>query len=275
MKAIGAAGFSIVELLVGMALAIVAMAATSSLFLMARGFIQDQALEIETTHAARATLDTLARDLRLGGACLPVTGQFISLEGVNSSTLDEITTRTGITRGDLSCVRTATSDITPAEAGVIHVEDAAGFEPGMRAYIRHPNGTGEFFTVTTVNTDGDMIGRQATLLNDYPATSGVYAIDERRYRIDTSGSKPVLTVQLGNAEPRPFATGIESLDIKYQLKRNCPPCDVVDLPNADEWAKVDQILLTVTARSAQTNRAGNPYRRTFSVGIKPRNLLPR
>lgn len=275
MSRMGTAGFSITELLVGMGLAILAMAATSSLFLATRGFMQDQALEIETTHSARATLDTLTRDLRLGGACLPVTGQFVSLQGVNAASTDEITTRTGVTRGDLSCVRTATSDLTPAANSAIHVEDASGFEPGMRAYIRHPNGSGEFFTVGTVDLAAKSIGLQASLVNDYPATSGVYAVDERRYRIDSSGAEPVLTVQLGDATPRPFATGIEALNIQYQLKRNCPACDVVDLPNAAEWSKVDQILLTVTARSARPNRAGQTYRRTVSVGVKPRNLLPR
>jgi len=274
MSAGRSAGFSAIELLVGMGLAMMAMAASSSLFLASRGFMQDQALEVETTHAARSALDTLARDLRLGGACLPVTGQFVSLDGVDYGTTDEIITRTGVTRGDLSCVRTATADVTPASAGSIHVESAAGFAVGMRAYIRHTDGSGEFFTVTSVDTGSNTIGRNASLLRDYPATSGVYAVDERHYRVDTSGSRPVLTLQLGAGEIRPFATGIEALDVKYELKRNCPPCDVLDLPTGAEWSKVDQILVSVTARSATTNRAGLSYRRTFTVGVKPRNLLP-
>ncbi len=56
-----------------------------------------QTREIETTQAARAAADMIVRDLRLGGACLPVTGDFISLDGTNSGQTDTITTRTGLT----------------------------------------------------------------------------------------------------------------------------------------------------------------------------------
>jgi hypothetical protein len=85
----------------------------------------------------------------------------------------------------------------------------------------------------------------------------------------------VLRVQLNNEEPMPFALGIEKIDIQYQLKRNCPTCDIVDLPKDNsEWALVDQVLLTVTARSTRPSESGQIYRKTMTVRAKPRNLLP-
>ena len=45
-------------------------------------------------------------------------------------------------------------------------------------------------------------------------------------------------------------------------------------PNS-EWSVVDAVLLNVTARSDQPDKAGNYYRRTITVNVKPRNLLPR
>ena len=51
--------------------------------------------------------------------------------------------------------------------------------------------------------------------------------------------------------------------------------DVVDMPadNA-EWSVVEQVLLNVTARSELPDEQGDYFRRTITVGVKPRNLLP-
>ena len=275
-SAASVAGFSTIELLISMGIIGVAMAATSGMYLASRHRMRDQQLLIETTQAARASLDLMLRDLRLGGACLPVTGDFIALEGVDNGITDTVVTRTGLARSDLSCVRSATLGDTLATDATVAVENANGFEAGLRAYIRHPNGTGEFFTIDSVDAPNNTLYRSVTFGQDYPATSGVYGIDERRFQVDSSGDVPVLTFQLNDGDPSPFAVGIESLDVHYQLKRNCPPCDQVDLPaTAAEWAIVEQLFLTVTARSDKTGPNGDYFRRTLTVGVKPRNLLPR
>jgi prepilin-type N-terminal cleavage/methylation domain-containing protein len=274
------AGFSLLELLVAIAVTTAAMAAATGFFHARLRFMRNQEREIETTHAARASIDVLVRDLRLGGACLPVNGDFITLEGANASTLDEITTRTGLTRPDLSCVRTTTGAVTPAAGGTIAVERAEGFIPNMRAYIRAADGpSGEYFNVTSVNTATNTLGRDRSFTRDYPQGSGIYAIDERRYFISDRttpwGIVPQLRLQIGDASPTSFAVGIQALDVRYRLRRNCPPCDVVELPaDTAEWRLVDEILLTLTARSVRPNATGTYYRRTMNVAVKPRNLLP-
>jgi hypothetical protein len=267
-------------LLLGVALMTLAVAATSGMFLASKSHMRMQALELETTQAARAALDMLVRDLRLGGACLPVTGEFISLSGVDNGDEDALTTRTGLTRADLSCIRTATTAVVSASGTSITVEDSAGFSPGARAYIRHPNGSGEYFDITNVPS-ATSIGRSATLAVDYPPTSGIYAIDERRYYINWFTSPkglvlPELMIQIGSEVPISFAVGIEKLAIDYILTSNCPSCDIVDLPadNA-EWSIVDQVRLGITGRSQVPNQEGDYYRRTLSVSVKPRNILPR
>ena len=266
----------------------VAMAATAGLFVASKDHMRRQAIEIETTQAARATIDIIVRDLRLGGACLPVTGEYISLEGSDGGEEDEIVTRTGLTRPDLSCIRSATpiTVTTPAEGNDVQVQRAEGFLENMRAYITSPQtGTGEYFTITSVDTSTNTLGRDRNFTSDYPPSAGVYAIDERRFYINhftgPRGELPELMMQVGDDTPQSFAVGIEKLDIQYQLRRNCPPCDVVDLPSLGsefedpEWPIVEQIFLTVTARSEVPSSDGDYYRRTMQVGIKPRNLLPR
>ncbi len=277
----GVRGFTALELLVGVTLMGVAIAATSGMFVASRGHMMMKGREVETTQAARAALDMLVRDLRLGGACLPVTGEFISLEGVNNGVEDEITTRSGLTRSDLSCIRSATTGLTAASGALIQVESSEGFEPGALAYIRHPNGSGEFFEVSSIPSSTE-IGRATVLSVDYPATSGVYAIDQRRFYINwftnTQGEVvPELMMQIGSDAPTSFAVGIEELDVSYQLRANCnPDCDVVDLPvdNA-QWQTVEQVLLELTARSELAGHAGVYFRRTLQVSVKPRNILPR
>ena len=259
----------------------IAIAATSSMFVASKRQMQFQAQQLETTEAARAAIDMIVRDLRLGGACLPVTGDFISLDGTDNGQTDEIITRTGMTRPDLSCIRTSvpTGSQVNASGSTVPVQASDGFAQGMRAYIRAPDGTGEYFDVTGV-ASGTQLTKSQTLSQDYPATSGIYAIDERKFSIaDTStpsGVQPQLMMQVGGAAAQSFAIGIEKLDVHYQLQQNCPPCDVVTLPTSDaQWAIVDSVLLDVTARSAKQDATGNYYRRTISVNVKPRNLLPR
>ena len=264
----------------GVALMSIAVAATSGMFEVSKVHMQMQERQLETTEAARSAADMIVRDLRLGGACLPVTGDFVSLEGINSGTNDEIITRTGLTRPDLSCIRTVSlNDPLTAGSATITVESSEGFGNGMRAYIRHPDGEGEYFDVTAVNSP-TQLGKGTTLSRDYPTTSGIFAVDERRFYLNTwtssRGPQSELMLQVGSKPAQSFAVGIEKLDVKYQLQRNCPACDLVNLPadNA-EWSLVDALVLSVTARSEQPDKAGSYYRRTISVNVKPRNLLPR
>ncbi len=265
----------------GVLLMSVAIGVTSSMYLASRIQMQQQQQQLETTQAARAAVDSMVRDLRLGGACLPQVGNFTSLTGINNGTTDQITTRTGLTQPNLSCISTTipTGSSLTASSTTIPVVSSAGFTVGMRAYIASPTGTGDFFDITGVPS-GTQLTKSATLSQDYPATSGVYAVDERTYYLDTwnspnNGPQKELMLQIGDQTPQSLAVGIETLNIQYQLNSNCPPCDVVDLPNSSsQWSIVEAVLLTVTARSEQPDAKGNYYRRTITTTVKPRNLLP-
>ena len=119
--------------------------------------------------------------------------------------------------------------------------------------------------------------KSTALSQGYLAGSGVYAIDERSYAIDTSNTAlPVLTLAINGAAPMPFGDGIENLQVQYQLARNCTTtCDVVDLPADDsEFALVKQIYITLSARSRTTQRNGQYFRISRGAAAKPRNLLP-
>ena len=269
-------GFSLIEALVAITLVSLVLAAAGGMMAASRNFVQQQILRIETLQALRATLDTLARDLRLGGACLPMTGSFVALSGVDEAATDSLVTRHGLIQSDQSCIRTTLIADLKASDTQLKVDSIAAFAPGMRIYIRHPNGTGEFFALTGVQPSDQTLQKSTTLTTDYPSTSGIYAIDERSYAIDTSRpSLPVLTVATNGSAPVPFAAGVENVNVQYQLARNCPACDVVDLPANDaEWALVKQLYVSVTVRSRVKGSDGQYFRRSGEIKAKPRNLLP-
>jgi prepilin-type N-terminal cleavage/methylation domain-containing protein len=272
-------GFSLIELLVAIGIASIMLATTTGFLGASRRFMRSQDLLIEASNNARAAIDVLVRDIRLAGACLPITGDFMSLDGTEGSDRDRIWTRTGLVRPDMSCVRTATRETIPAAGSNVRVDDVSGFTSGMRAYIRNASGDGDYFTITSVSSSTNTLGRSVSFSREYPTGSGVYAIDDRSYYITDWdapwGQTPQLMLQVNGNTPQSFAIGIEKLDFRYQLRRNCPLCDIVNLPNGDnEWRLVERVLATVTARSDRKGPDGQYARRTLEVSIKPRNLLP-
>ena len=269
-------GFSLIELLVTITLVSSVLASAGGLLVTSRRSIDREIIRVEATQALRAVLDTLARDLRLGGACLPMNGDFVALSGNDAGVADSIVTRHGLVRLDLTCVRTALRTELLQAGSELAVDSADGFAPDMWVYIRHPNGTGEFFSITDAQAAVRTLHKSTTLSKDYPIGSGVYAVDQREYATDTADPTfPTLTIASNGAPPIPFAFGVEELDIQYQLARNCPACDVVDIPVTNaEWALVTEIDVGVTVRSRVADAEGQYFRRSGRIKAKPRNLLP-
>lgn len=265
-------GATLVELVVAMAIALTVTGIVAIAFAAARRTSRDQLLRTETVHAVRSVLDLLARDVRLAGACLPVSGVFIPIAiGADG----ELVIRTGVLADDMTCVRSSARQTLPQQSDVVLIDPAAGFEAGMLAYIRHTNGTGEYFTITSVTGNGRNLHKSNWFTQDYPAGSGVYAIDERSYALSTPGTgPPVLTLAVQQGSPLPYALGVEELNINYVLGRNCPPCDVVAQPSATEWPLVNELHFRVRARSPRLLSNHQVYRYTGEISAKPRNLLP-
>jgi len=278
----GERGFSLIEMMAATAVMSVAMSLAGAFFVTSRNALSDETIRQETVQGLRATLDTLERDLRIGGACLPTTGNdFPPLSGSNAGTLDGVTTRTALVRPDLTCIQNtiqAASPATGTSAGTstLPLQSVSGFAVGQRGYIRGSNNSGEYFNITGVNTSTNKLTTSTGLQNAYLNGSGVWAIDERSYAIDSTTYAPlkVLTIAANGASPVPFAYGIQSVNVQYELASNCPPCDVVDLPTTAQWSLVNQLYISATLQSLTKLSYGQYYTVTGSIGAKPRNLLP-
>ncbi len=275
-------GFSLIEMMVATAVMSLGLALAGALFVASRNALSDEIIRQETLQGLRATLDTLERDLRLGGACLPTTGNdFPPLAGSNAGSLDGVTTRTALVRSDLTCIQStikASSPATGIVAGTatLPLQSVGGFVAGQRAYIRGSSNSGEYFNITGVSDSSNQLTITPALQNAYLNGSGVWAVDERVYNINTTTYAPmtVLTVAANGARAVPFAYGVQAVNVQYQLASNCPPCDVVDLPSAAQWPLVNQLFVSVTMKSQKPLSTGQYYTATGSIGAKPRNLLP-
>lgn len=265
-------GFGTVELLVAITVTALGITLASGLMLAGRAHIRKQQKELEATHAARASLEAILRELRLGGACLPETGDFIALEAVDGGDLDEITARFGITsESDMTCTQTTVSAAIAGSATTVPVDSTDGFSAGDLAYLRNTDGGGEYFVVTSVDTSAGTLGTDRALTDAYPATSGVYAIEERRFWIDEPDSSPPrLMMQVDGGLPQPFAIGVEKLNVEFELSDGT----LIDEPGDDQtWRSIRQLHLTVSARSLSADLEGKYTHRELSVRIKPRNLI--
>jgi hypothetical protein len=268
-----------VELLVTITVTGVTLASAVSFFTQHLHRMRSHTYRLEALQGLRSSLDAVERDIRLAGACLPPGGQFIALAGANGSPgPDSVTLRSGVVRPNLSCVITRLTAPAPAGTTTLSVEDANGFFVDLPVYVRHPNGGGQIAMATAAG--GTTVSIDAGLTQDYPGdvatgnTSSVYALDERIYQVDSSDpSVPVLALTINRNVPQAFAVGIEDLQVRYVLNRNCPPCDVVDLPaDTVEWQLVNEVTVGATARTVNAPMDQATF--AASTRGKPRNLLP-
>jgi prepilin-type N-terminal cleavage/methylation domain-containing protein len=263
-------GFTLIEILVAILLLSVVSAGFASFFSTSSRMRTIADVRLETHQAVVATMDALARDVRLAGICFPSNGQFVSLGGVDNGTQDQITIRLGNTTNQI-CVQSALADDAATGGNGLTVASAQGFAVGTTGYVTNGS-NGDFFKITSVS--GTVLTTDATWSRPYPAaSSSVYAMQERIYRVSTAidSRGPVLTSQRDRGSEEVFADGVTALNVRYRKTDD----SVVDLPASDaEWRLVKEVLLSVTARSLTTLPGGGFHQETASFTIKPRNLQP-
>ncbi len=263
-------GFTLIELLVTLALMAVISQGLVSFFMTSSRIRNIADIRLETHQAIAATMDTLARDIRLAGSCFPTNGQFVSLGAVDSGTQDTITIRLGNTSNQ-SCLQTALNTDAAVGDNSLNLTSAQGFTANSAGYVTNGS-AGDFFTVTSVS--GNVVTTNGTWSRAYPAaSSSVYAMQEHIYRVNTTidSRGPVLTSQRDRGTEEVFADGITALNVQYRKTDN----SIVDLPASDaEWRLVKEVLVSVTARSLTPLPGGTFHQETASLWLKPRNLQP-
>src|SRR5262249_1560625 len=113
------------------------------------------------------------------------------------------------------------------------------------------------------------------LTRGYAVGSGVYGVDERVYAIDTSGSRPVLTVTLDRDSTWPLVDGVQKFNVQYLLGPCDPTCtSTVSLPaTSAQWRLVREVFIDAQVISPQKQKDGQYASDSGQVMIKPRNLV--
>ena len=274
------AGFSLIELLVTVSISSVVLTGVVRFMALQTRKLSGHSYRLEAQHALRSTLDAISRDVRLAGAGLATQGQFISLAGTDAAGGDTITARTCIVGANLACLPATLAADHAAGSTTLQLQagQTTAFSVGSYVYVKEQAGGGQFVTVTAVDAGNNRLTTTPGLTQLYHIGSGAYAIDERRYAIDRSNpANPVLTLSVNGGAAQAFAAGVTDLQIQYVLQRNCPACDVVDAPAANDtatWRLVNEIILTATAQTVGTVRPEDVVSFTATSRTKPRNLLP-
>ena len=267
------AGFSLLELLVSFALAGTLLVGVVIFFASQVRNARGHAFRVEAQQAMRGSLDAITRDLRLAGACLPGDGAFTALAGRNGPGTDAVTIRSGIVRANNQCLRAVTTAAAAAGATVLSVDSGTGFVADMLAYVKHPNGSGEFAFVSA--SGASTVTLSSGMTQPYPSGSSVHAVDERTYELDVAGNPPLLLLTIDRGDPQAFAAGVRDLQVQYVLDRNCPDCDRVDIPaNTAEWWLVNAVEVTATVDTVGGTQPEDEATIVASSVGKPRNLLP-
>ena len=276
-----AGGFTLLELVAALALMLIALGAAGVFLASSRRFMSTQIQRTEAVQALRATIDNLTRDLRLAGACLPTTGEFSPFrDSLNIGAQDQIMIRTGLVRPNLTCIFSNLTATASTNSTALTVASTSGFQAGMGAYIFNPvTLTGQDFIIKSLS--GSTIVSDTKMSQSYGTASTVYAAERREYTIDSTVDPPVLNLAINGGTPMPYASGIEALNVRFRLYRNCPPCDTVDPPTTlSGWQSVtwpplvNEAVLDITARSRIKDVTGDYFRRSATFIANPRNLIP-
>jgi hypothetical protein len=261
----------VIELLVGTLLTSILLALLVRDFGFTSRTTEEMEQLMETQQGVRAALSAVTQELRQAGACLPRTGDIIALNGGDDGEQDSLAVRIGKVTDNLVCIRTVL--LATAEEGdsVLSVQDTTGFALGDWIYVRNASGSGDAFTVAGVSSG--LLTLDRAVEEELAVGTGVFAVEERRYAVNSSGTSPVLTVSVDGGDPHPLVNNVEVFNVRY-VTIPCPPCDEIDVPaDSDEWALVREVVVSITVRSSRPNRAGEYVRLSDETNIKPRNLL--
>ncbi|RFP80940.1 prepilin-type N-terminal cleavage/methylation domain-containing protein [Hydrogenophaga borbori] len=243
-------GFTLVELMVALALGLFLVGVVGFTYLQAAGGTRFGALESQMNEEAALALDTLRSQLRLAG---------YSDTGADGRRLLKESPLRGCDGGFTSATETGTFDSLACQGG--GGNDAIALRFQATAFNTQMVGSGTALPANCTN-----VGIAATVLA--PQVEPWFA--DNRFYIATdprNDNTPTLYCR-GSDGPGSFSAAaalvpnVESLQLRYAITRRptageVPPHQVTalvsasDLPPGDEWARVAAVELCLVVRSAR------------------------
>ncbi len=266
-KLSGVRGTSLLEILVALAITGVVTTAIFKAYVTQHKnyLIQEDVTDIQQN--ARASIDELAKHIRMAGFDLPLGLQAIVPSNTNPDTIT-------LTYRSDNCETTLSAAMGSMSAELQCGSDVSCFYDGQWGYIFEPDsGMGEWFEISSVDAGANRLQHTASVLSrNYGVGAQVLSMNEIKFFVDatTDTDHPMLMVQLPGSTPQPYAENISDMQFQYRLKNGVL---------SDEPVLVDdirEVLISVTGRSntADADRAQDDgFRlRTFATSVFLRNV---
>lgn len=270
------AGFSLLELLVAIAIVVGMGAAAFQLFHQNERLFRDQALILEMQQSARVVAAQIADDIRQAGQGIPILLGDVILPGSNSTRLN---IRAGFSTTETVVTSPVPLALTLGSSATATIESTSGFSAGRQAFLWTENVWARV-TINTVSGSTKSVRGTPTAVSTVPlvfASPPTLSLDEAIAIYRDAATQTVRRTTATNTE----APATPAWAPANELAANVPELawvyydasGVVLTPDTPaRRAQVMAIEARVTVRSAAS--LSNGSRPTFTLSVRgiPRNL---
>jgi prepilin-type N-terminal cleavage/methylation domain-containing protein len=299
-------GFSLVELLVALAVCGLLSAVVAGLAPSARAAFEAAPATLNLQQRGRTAVDAMAAAIRSAAATVPspepafggVLPALIPLSPRSGSSATEfeamyvVTPVPNASQGVLARDQPGAHGVLTLAAGpgCPAVREVCGFTPGAVAAIADGTGRFDVFTVASTNSARGQIAASVSFSSAYPAGSFVIEVEAQHFRLDDQGdgSRALVRETAGGAT-QPIVDHVAAMGI--QLWHGAPPIlfgagDLDDGPffsggpegsyDADLLAvrRID-LWISVEAPAVLLHAPGTPDSRTLHATFALRNVIGR
>lgn len=258
-------GFSLLELLVASAMAVLVVGGMLLIFDSVRDVHRDQSQLIDAQMTARIALEQMQRDIQLAG--IGLLGLMSPLPVIEPRPDGGIDVRYN---SDNLTARLSANMSGPSAQLV--VDDATGFQAGMQVVVY--DGTGAFDLVTLSGVSGNSLAHVSTLTKAYQVVDGaaVKRIETISYRLQSVNGVFWLQRQLNNDTPQPVALNVRSMTITY-FDDASPPVAFTPVTLVDQLrVNVIEVTLVVETEEPPINETAERTV-TLTARITPRSVM--
>jgi len=261
-------GLTLLELLVALVITgIITTAILHTYIIQHKNYlIQEDITEIQQN--ARASIDELARQVRMAGYNLP-----LGMPGIEAANTNPDTLTIRYNAGGCDTELRLPMPRTSSELKVDTATNYTCYNDGDWVYIWEPDsGYGQWIEITHVQPSANKLQHNTVLLLDeYGAGSQIMDLTQVKFYIDntTDADHPNLMMEFPGMPPQVYADNISDLQFSYRMSGGA----VVDNPVPVD--DIREVLISVRGRSnvPDPDFPDNPYRqRDFATSVFVRNM---
>lgn len=204
-RAGGPGGFSLVELVVALAICAIIAAVIGAMVPTARAAFEQTPSALELQQRGRTAIDAMAQAVRSAGIIDMVPPFVLSMpdpSGERFTRMLAIAKTLHAAEGMLDADQQGSSGaLVLSEWSCPAVPDVCGFRPGMSAVIADGAGRFDLFTVTAASSSLNSLSSSVSFAGGYPAGSVVVEVDAYSFRLDAQpdGSKTLVRETVAGA----------------------------------------------------------------------------